>query len=107
MGSMLCRDHKCSSGIRHFQKTVNSSKMNPALEDLQLHRGILRGLVYANFYNWYFRRHFPMCFVSWWAYLASVECTETQNRTDSTHKGAWCVSLNKFILIIFVRNSVT
>ena len=31
---MLCRDHKCSSGIRHFQRAVNPSKMNPALEDL-------------------------------------------------------------------------
>ena len=34
MGSMLCRDHKCSSGIRHFQRAVNTLKMNPALEDL-------------------------------------------------------------------------
>jgi len=23
MGSMLCQDHKCSSGIRHFQRAVN------------------------------------------------------------------------------------
>ena len=29
MGSMLCRDHKCSNGIRHFQRAVNPSKMNP------------------------------------------------------------------------------
>ena len=35
MGSMLCRDHKGSSGIRHFQRAVNPLKMNPALEDLQ------------------------------------------------------------------------
>ena len=28
MGSMLCRDHKCSSGIRYFQRAVNPSKMN-------------------------------------------------------------------------------
>jgi hypothetical protein len=47
-----------------------------------------------------------MCCVSWWAYLASVERTETQVCTDSTHKVAWCVSLNKFILKMFVRNSV-
>jgi len=38
MGSMLCRDNKCSSGIRHFQRAVNPSKMNPALEDLQLQK---------------------------------------------------------------------
>ena len=36
MGSMLCRDHKCSSGVRHLQRAVNPLKMNPALEDLQL-----------------------------------------------------------------------
>ena len=35
MGGMLCRDHKCSSGIRHFLRAVNPLKMNPALEDLQ------------------------------------------------------------------------
>ena len=33
VGSMLCRDHKCSSGIRHFQGAVNPLQMNPALED--------------------------------------------------------------------------
>ena len=38
MWSMLCRDHKCSSGLRHFQRAVNPSKMNPALEDLQLQK---------------------------------------------------------------------
>ena len=38
MGSMLCGDHKCSSGIRYFQRAVNPSKMNPALEDLQLQK---------------------------------------------------------------------
>jgi hypothetical protein len=35
-GDMLCQDHKCSSGIRHFQRTVNPLKMNPAMEDLQI-----------------------------------------------------------------------
>jgi len=40
MGSMLCRDHKCSSGIRHFQRAVNPLKVNPALEDLQLQKRI-------------------------------------------------------------------
>ena len=25
MGNMLCRDHKCSSGIRHFQSAVSSN----------------------------------------------------------------------------------
>ena len=49
MGSMLCRDHKCSSGIRHFQRAVNPLKMNPALEDLQLQKlnnaDIVRALV--------------------------------------------------------------
>ena len=39
-GGMLCRDHKCSSGIRHFQRDVNPLKMNPALEDLQLQKRI-------------------------------------------------------------------
>jgi hypothetical protein len=29
MGSMLCRDRKCSSGIRHFQNVVNPLKMKP------------------------------------------------------------------------------
>ena len=38
MGSRLCRDHKCSSGIRHFQRAVNPLKMNLALEDLQLQK---------------------------------------------------------------------
>ena len=40
MGSMLCRDHKFSSGIRHFKRAVNPLKMNPALEDLQLQKPI-------------------------------------------------------------------
>jgi len=39
-GSMLCWDHKCSSGVRHFQRAVNPLKMNPTLEDLQLHKWI-------------------------------------------------------------------
>ena len=38
MESMLCRYHKCSSGVRHFQRAVNPSKMNSALEDLQLQK---------------------------------------------------------------------
>ena len=41
MGSMLCQDHKCSSGIRHFQRAENPLKMNPALEDLQLKKWII------------------------------------------------------------------
>jgi hypothetical protein len=38
MGSMLSWDHKCSSGIRHFQRAMNPLKMNPTLEDLQLQK---------------------------------------------------------------------
>ena len=38
MGSMLCLDRKCSSGIKHFQRAVNPLKMNSALEDLQLQK---------------------------------------------------------------------
>jgi len=34
-GEHVCRDHKCSSGIRHFQRA-----MNPTLEDLQLQKRI-------------------------------------------------------------------
>jgi len=37
-GEHALGDHKCSSGIRHFQRVVNPSKMNPALEDLQLQK---------------------------------------------------------------------
>jgi len=40
MGSMLCRDHNCSSGVRRFQRAVNPLKMNPALEDLKLEKRI-------------------------------------------------------------------
>ena len=47
MGSMLCRDHKCSSGLRHFQRAVNPSKMKPALEDLQLQKLITIWIVGA------------------------------------------------------------
>ena len=36
MGSMLCRDHKFSGGIRHFQRATNPLEMNPTLEDLHL-----------------------------------------------------------------------
>ena len=40
MGSMLCRDHKCSNGIRHSPKTTNPLKMNLTLEDIQLQKRI-------------------------------------------------------------------
>ena len=43
MGSMLCRDHKFSRVIRHFQMAVNPSKVNPALEDIQLQKLITIG----------------------------------------------------------------
>jgi hypothetical protein len=59
------------------------------------------------FCNWYFLRHFPVCCVSSWVYIASGERSETLTCTECTHKGTWRVSQNKFILILFVRNSVT
>ena len=40
MGSMLYWDHKCSRAIRHFQRAVNTFKMNPTLEDLWLQKRI-------------------------------------------------------------------
>jgi len=38
LGSMLCRDHKFSSGLKHFYWAVIPSKLIPALEDFQLQK---------------------------------------------------------------------
>jgi len=41
MGNMICRDHRGSNSLRYFQGAVSASKMNPALEELQIQKLII------------------------------------------------------------------
>ena len=99
MGSVLCRDHKCSSGIRHFQKAINPSKMNPALEDLHSqHFSCLQQL-----YIWISQRQLTFLDTVQMGLITDMQTYKPLNLVQHLfHNTLYCVLYTHFFFYVYI-----